>query len=348
MTSKNINQHIIKSLSSIRDAMNKLNELGADGVLFIINEEKQLIGSLTDGDIRRGILEGASINECVSKIFHSNPRFVRVGEHNVKLLKSFRDLGLKIIPLIDDSGQIIDLINFNKQSSYLPVDVVIMAGGKGTRLLPLTEELPKPLLSVGDDPIIDHVINRLSYFGVQNFVVTVNHFADQIVNHLNSKKSCVNVKIITEKFPMGTIGAISLIESFHNDNIIVCNADLLTDVDYEDFFLDFINSKADVSVLTIPYKVAIPYGVLENSKGFIKEFKEKPNYIHDVNGGIYLIKKDVLKEIPKDKSYSASDFITKLIDKDYKIRSYSHKGYWLDIGRPDDYKKAQSEINLFK
>ncbi|MAO32073.1 MAG: nucleotidyltransferase [Crocinitomicaceae bacterium] len=348
MNSKDINKHIIKSSSSIRDAMNQLNDLGADGVLFIINNENQLIGSLTDGDIRRGLLNEVSIEELVTQIYHSNPRFVRSEENNVSILKSYRNLDLKIVPVVNGENQITDIINFNKQFSFLPVDVVIMAGGKGTRLLPLTEELPKPLLCVGDQPIIDHLMNRLSFFGVKNIVVSVNHFGDQIIKHLKSKESNFNLKIITEKFPMGTIGSISLIDSYNNDSIVVCNADLLTDVDYEDFYLDFINSKADLSVLTIPYNVAIPYGVLESDNGFIKEFKEKPNYVHDVNGGIYLIKKDALKEIPKDKSYSASDFIADLIHKNYKVRSYSHKGYWLDIGRPDDYKKAQTEINLFK
>ena len=218
MNSKDINKHIIKSSSSIRDAMNQLNDLGADGVLLIINNENQLIGSLTDGDIRRGLLNGVSIEKLVTQIYHSNPRFVRSEENNVSILKSYRNLDLKIVPVVNGENQITDIINFNKQFSFLPVDVVIMAGGKGTRLLPLTEELPKPLLCVGDQPIIDHLMNRLSFFGVKNIVVSVNHFGDQIIKHLKSKESNFNLKIITEKFPMGTIGSISLIDSFNNDD----------------------------------------------------------------------------------------------------------------------------------
>jgi len=343
---KHIQKHVIHSSSSIREAMNQLNDLAINGVLFVINHKNELLGSLTDGDIRRGFLNGSLIDDSVSTIFYSKTRFLKQKEINHQLIKKYRALNLKIIPILNSSNKIVNVLNFNEKYTSLPIDAVIMAGGKGTRLLPLTKEIPKPLLNIGDKPVIDYVINRLFSFGIEDIIVSINHLGEQIKNHIN--KGPLNLKFIKEDFPMGTMGSVSLIKSFVNDYVIICNADLLTDVDYEDFFLDFIDSKADLSVLTIPYKTVIPYGVLENSNGFIKNFKEKPHYIHDVNGGIYLVKKELLNDIPHNVRFSASDFIDDLIQKKYRVRSYSHKGYWLDIGRPDDYKKAQTEINLFK
>lgn len=341
----NWEQHIIPSSASIKEALVKLDKLGQDALLFIHNSAFELVGSLTDGDIRRGLLAGFTIDSSVEQIAQKKPRYIRENEKSVHKLIEFRERNLKIIPVLAaDSDRIIDVINFRIKHSLLPVDAVIMAGGEGQRLRPLTEKTPKPLLKVGDKPIIEHTIDRLAFYGLKNMWLSVNYLANQMEEFVSDKISDISIQIVKESIPLGTIGSITLIDSFYNDYILLCNSDLLTNVDFEAFFLDFETSNADLSVVTIPYNVDIPYAVLEVENGKISDFKEKPTYTYYSNGGIYLIKREMLQFIPKNEVFSATDFMSKLIEQKRNVRSYPHHGYWLDIGKHEDYKKAQEDI----
>jgi dTDP-glucose pyrophosphorylase len=341
----NWQQHVIPSFSTIKEALGKLDILGQDALLFIHDSSGELIGSITDGDIRRGLLAGYSIDASVAEVSQKNPRFIRENEKSVHKLIEFREKNLKIVPVLAaDSNRIIDVINFRLKHSLLPVDAVIMAGGEGQRLRPLTETTPKPLLKVGDKPIIEHTIDRLAYFGLKNLWLSVNYLAEQIEQFVIDKPKDISIRLVKETRPLGTIGSISLIDTFYNDYILLCNSDLLTNVDFEAFFLDFVDTNADLSVVTIPYNVDIPYAVLEVENGLISDFKEKPTYTYYSNGGIYLMKREMLQYIPKNEVFSATDFMSKLIEQKKSVRSYPHFGYWLDIGKHEDYKKAQEDI----
>ena len=224
-----------------------------------------------------------------------------------------------------------------------------MAGGRGQRLKPLTDLTPKPLLKVGDKSIMEHNLNRLTMFGIDDFWVSVKYLGEQIVDYFgdgNGKN--INIKYVWENEPLGTIGALSKIKNFEHDYILVTNSDLLTNVDYELFFKDFLSQDADLAVLTIPYKVDIPYAVLETINGEIKSLKEKPTYTYYSNGGIYLMKKEMIEFIPQETFYNATDLMEEIIKRKLKVISYPLNGYWLDIGRHEDFEKAQIDINQIK
>ncbi len=345
----NYKRHLIPKGSSIRQALNELNKLGADAILFIVDSETTLVGSLTDGDVRRGLLNGYGIDNKVEDIIQKNPKFIRKGEHNIKKVIEYRENNFRIIPILDKNDRVVNIINFREVKSYLPIDVVIMAGGKGERLKPLTDNTPKPLLKVGEKPIIDHVMERLALYGIDDFWITVKYLGEQIEQHLgDGSQSNVVIKYVYEKEASGTIGSVSKINDFEHDYVIVHNSDLLTNIDYEHLFLDFIEKDADFSVVTIPYHVNIPYAVLETGNGHVLSLKEKPTYTYYSNGGIYLMKKEIISMIPKNGFYNTTDLMEELIKQGRKVVSYPLNGFWFDIGRPEDLEKAVQYITLLK
>jgi NDP-sugar pyrophosphorylase family protein len=210
---------------------------------------------------------------------------------------------------------------------------------------PLTDLIPKPLLKVGDKPIMEHNLDRLSLFGIDDFWVSVKYLGEQIESYFGAgNQKNISIEYVWENEPLGTIGAVSQIENFKHNYVLVTNSDLLTNINYEQFFLEFIKEGADLAVLTIPYQVSIPYAVLETNDGQVKNFKEKPTYTYYSNGGIYLMKREMLHFIPKGKFYNATDLMEDLIQRNYKVISFPFSGYWLDVGKHEDFEKAQKDI----
>jgi len=345
----NFRKHLINSNCTIKHALELLSSVGLDTILFATNDNNQLIGSISDGDIRRGLLKGFSIENPIVEIINSNPKFIRKEKYSIGEIKNLRNNNFKVIPVVDNNNVIINVINFRSILSYLPVDAVIMAGGLGSRLKPLTDNLPKPLLKIGDKTIIDYNIDRLISFGIDDFWISVRYLADHIKEHFgNGNSRGVSIKYVDEENPLGTIGAVSKINNFNSDYILVSNSDILTNLNYENFFEDFIKKDADMSVVTIPYDVEIPYAVMETKDNNVLSFMEKPTYRYYSNGGIYLIKKSILKNIPKNKLFNSTDLMELLIAKKLNLISYPMHDYWLDIGKPNDYLKAQNDIKHIK
>ena len=345
----NFEKHLVVLETSIKDCLSKLNQLGSDAILFVIDENKKLKGSLTDGDVRRGIINGLSLEDNVSHFIQLNPKSIQRGNYNIHEIIEFRNDGYKIIPVIDQYGKIVKTVNFRFLKSYLPIDVVIMAGGRGERLRPLTDSIPKPLLQVGEKSIIKHNLDRLLSFGIDDFWISIRYLGEQIEEQIgDGSNENVKINYINEDSPLGTIGSVSKILNFEHDYVLVTNSDILTNLDYEQFFLDFIDSNADFSVATIPYNVNVPYAILETTNKIIKSFKEKPTYTYFANAGIYLMKKEIINEIPKNQPYNATDLLDYLIKNNFNVRSFPLRGYWLDIGKHDDYSKAQEDINYIK
>jgi len=342
-------EHLICSGTTVKHALRVLNELSQDAILFVVDNKDRLIGSLTDGDVRRGLLNDFTLGSKIDEIIQPNPRYIRKGNYDIKKIIEYRNEDYKVIPVLDENNIVINVINFRYIKSYLPIDTVIMAGGRGQRLQPLTDSIPKPLLKVGDKPIMEHNLNRLAMFGIDDFWVTVKYLGEQIADYFGTgKQKNINIEYIWEDEPLGTIGAVSKISNFKHDYVLVTNSDLLTNIDYEDFFLEFLKQEADLAVLTIPYQVAIPYAVLETEKGEVKSFKEKPIYTYYSNGGIYLMKKEMTSLIPCNKFYNATDLMEDLIQQNKKIISFPFSGYWLDVGKHEDFEKAQTDINNIK
>ncbi len=341
-------KHQIEHTASIKEALAKLDILAQDAILFV-TENNVLVGSLTDGDIRRALLRGIQLDETVIKAANTQPKYLIEGENQTELLEQYREKDYKIVPVVSSEKKLLDVINFRITRSRLPIEVVIMAGGKGERLRPLTENTPKPLLPVGDKPIMQHNLDAMKFFGIKKAWISVNYLAEQIEDFVQEYATeTFKIETVKESFPMGTIGSIQLIPHFESDYILVSNSDLLTNVDYEQFFDDFIKSGADLSVVSIPYNVDVPYAIFELNDGIVKDFKEKPTYTYFANGGIYLMHKDVLKLIPPNQFFTATDLMESLLEKGKKIRSYPHQGYWLDIGKHEDYKRASEDIKNLK
>ena len=338
-------KHLLLKESTIFQALEQLNIQASDPILFIIDKENRLVGSLTDGDIRRGFISGFGLEDKVDSIIQPSPKFIRKGERDINKVIEYRDNNYKIIPILDKENRVVNVINFRELRSYLPIDAVIMAGGRGERLRPLTDNTPKPMLKVGGKPILEHNLDRLRLFGIDDYWISLRYLGEQIESYFgNGKEKDIIINYLYENEPLGTIGAISQISSFEHDYILVTNSDLLTNIDYEHFFLDFLKQNADFSIVSIPYAVDVPYAVLETNDNRVLSFREKPTYTYYSNGGIYLMKKDVLKHIPISKHYNATDLMEELIGIGKKVISYPLAGYWLDIGRHEDFEKAQKDI----
>jgi dTDP-glucose pyrophosphorylase len=346
---RNYRDHLILTGTLIKEALIQLTKLGSDIILFIVDENDKLLGSITDGDVRRGLIKGISLDSSVDVLVRDIPKYIKKGEIDIKKIIIYRENGYKIIPLVDSNNIVLNILNFANTNSFLPLDVVIMAGGRGIRLSPLTDSTPKPLLKIGNKPILEHIIDRIALFGMKDIFISINYLGDQIKDYFqNGESKNIDIRYIEEDTPLGTIGGVRNIEKFNHDYVMITNCDLLSNINYEDFFLDFIEKDADMSIVTIPYNVSIPYAVLETDNNRISNFKEKPTYTYYSNAGIYLFKKSILEIIPKNTFYNATDLLEELIKNTNKVYSYPLIGYWLDIGNPDDYAKAENDIKMIK
>ena len=342
-------KYIISETASVRDALVAINNITHDGeLLIVVNAAQQMVGSLTDGDIRRGLIAGAELTDTINKIMHRDFKFIKQEDYDVSHLKSFRDRRIMFIPILDAENHVVDVVNLQKFKSKLPIDAVLMAGGKGERLRPLTEKIPKPLLEVGGKCIIDHNVDRLRSYGVQYVNVTVNYLGEQLEEHFSTPRDGVQVRTFREPKFLGTIGSIKFVDTFYNDTVLVMNSDLFTNIDYEDFFLHFQMHDAEMSVAAVPYNISIELGILDLDGRNIKGLIEKPKYNYYANAGIYLIKKRALAEIPKDTFFHATHLVEKLIAQDKKVIRYPLNGTWIDIGTLQEYERAKELVKHLK
>ncbi len=338
--------HFIYEGKTLVEALSQINSIAPEPlVLFVLDEDGRMVGTLTDGDARRALIAGASVNDRIEAIMHRGFNYMKAKDvNNVKELKRQRDLRMSLVPVLDDNKHIVEIINLEKYKTRLPIDAVLMAGGKGERLRPLTEKTPKPLLPVGNKAIIDHNIDRLISFGVKHINVTVNYLKEQIEEHFMEPRGEVKVDTVREPKYLGTIGSIRFVKEFHNDTILLMNSDLFTNINYEDFYLHFKEHDAEMSVAAVPYTISVPYGIFDLDGRDIQGLIEKPTYNYYANAGIYLIKHSALDEIPEDTFFNATDLIEKLIEEGKKVIRFPLNGLWIDIGNPQEYQKAQDLV----
>lgn len=342
--------HFINQNISLLEALEKINSLAPEPlVLFVLDDEDRMVGTLTDGDSRRALIVGASVSDKVEKIMHTDFNYMKLEElTNVSELKRQKELRMKLVPVLNKDMHIIEIINLEKYQTRLPIDAVLMAGGKGERLRPLTEKTPKPLLPVGGKAIIDHNIDRLINYGVKYINVTVNYLGEQLEEHFLEPIGDIRVKTVREPKYLGTIGSIRFVKEFFNDTILVMNSDLFTNINYEDFYLHFKEHDADMSVAAVPYTVSVPFGIFDLDGRNIKGLIEKPTYNYYANAGIYLIKKSAVDRIPDDTFFNATDLIEKLIAEGKKVIRFPLNGTWIDIGNPQEYQKANELVKYLR
>lgn len=336
--------YLINENKNILDALKQIDSISHAGtrMLFAVDDNGKVVGAITDGDCRRGLIKGCQLTDSITKIMNRNFVFLERGMFDIKKIKYIRLNGIKYVPELNEDGTLYEIRDYSDGKSYVPVDAVMMAGGKGERLRPLTLETPKPLLKVADKPIIDYNIDNLLNNGVKNINVTVNYLAEQIEEHFKNPINDVQINCIKESKFLGTIGAVKLVKEWHNDTILLMNSDLFTNIDIEAFYMHFKEHNADMSVVGVPYNVNIPYGVfdLKNTREIVG-ITEKPSFHYYANAGIYLIKRDLLNLIPNGEYFDATDFMDALIRNNKKVIRFPITGYWIDIGKPEDFKNVQ-------
>ena len=344
----NLAECTINSECTILEVLKKLNnqnELSRQ-ILFVVDDDKKVIGSLTDGDIRRGLISNFTLESKIHNI--CNKDFERVecfNENDFLYLDNFRQKKLKIVPVLDNDSRLVDIIDLDKTKSVIPVTAIIMAGGRGKRLSPLTNDIPKPLLKIGNTYLIEHVILHLIKFGIKEIIISINYLGHMIKNEIgNGDKYGVSISYVNEEYSMGTAGSISLIENFSRNNYLITNADVITDIDIEKMFKSYVENNSDLTVASNNYQVSIPYAVLELEKNMVISSVEKPVKSYKTNAGIYLVKANEIKKIPK-KLYNMTDLIDDIIDNNGIISTFDIEGFWIDIGRPDDFEKAKKFFN---
>ena len=343
-----MNKHIISKDKTLLEALSQINDIAPDPlVLFVVDEENRMVGTLTDGDSRRALVAGASVNDRAEKVMHREFNYLQeYVDYDVRHLHEQKQKKMRLVPVLDKERHIVDVINLDRYQTKLPIDAVIMAGGKGERLRPLTEKIPKPLLKVGDKCIIDYNVDNLINCGVEQISVTVNYLKEQLEEHYEQPRNGVKIQTVREPKFLGTIGGLQFVPQFFHDTILLMNSDLFTNIDFEDFFLHFEEHQADMSAVAIPYSISVPYGIfnIENQRE-IQGIVEKPTYNYYANAGIYLIRREMLdRYIPKDTFFNATDFMEKLISEGRKVIRFPLSGYWIDIGNKQEYAKAQDLV----
>lgn len=338
--------HIVSEDKTLLEALSIINAIVNEPlVLFVLDKNERMVGTLTDGDARRALINGVGTQEKAGAVMHRNFNYIREGEGDIVVqLHHQRELKMKLVPVLDENNRVSDIINLEEFVTKLPIDAVLMAGGKGERLRPLTEKTPKPLLEVGDKAIIDHNIDRLINYGVQHISVTVNYLKEQIEEHFAQPHKGVQIQTVREPKFLGTIGSVRFVKEFYNDAILVMNSDLFTNINYEDFYLHFKEHDAEMSVAAVPYTVSVPYGIFDLEGREIHGLIEKPTYNYYANAGIYLIRRRALDEIPDETFFNATDLIEKLIAEKKKVIRFPLNGTWIDIGNPQEYAKAQELV----
>lgn len=336
---KNIQDHLIHFNYPVIEALKRLNQLPQTLTLFVVNDSDQLLGTLTDGDIRRGLVAGKTLETKVEEFMPDEYQYLEDGVDTQKIKKT-KEKGMRLLPVVDKNKKIIKVYDLYYLHSVLPLDAVIMAGGRGQRLRPITDSIPKPMIKLGNKPIIEHNVDRLISYGIEKIYISVNYLKGQIKDYFgDGHDKGISIEYIEEDQPLGTAGALSLVNHFQQD-VLLINSDIFTNIDYEDLYFAFKNKNADLAIASVPYTVNIPYAVLEEQGSYIKNFREKPINTHYANAGIYLIRKELIEVIPNNEFYNTTDLMDYSIQNNLKVIHNQIIGYWIDIGKHEDLEKA--------
>ncbi len=340
--------------ATIKEAMGSLDKT-AEKVLLVVDENQALIGALTDGDIRRYILKGRDLTGTIENAYKPNPIFIFQEDFDSEKTKAiFLENKIDLIPILDQNRKVVDFITWEKafgnnrkpENQKLNVPVVIMAGGKGTRLEPFTRVLPKPLIPVGDKPVIDHIIDRFRVYGISEFYLTIHHMSKIIRAYFEEKEPDYSVGIFEEDEPRGTAGSLKLLADKLNKPFFVSNCDIIIEADYADLYRFHMQNRHDITLVASARQFNIPYGICElNGGGSLERIKEKPEYNFLVNAGMYVLNPVVLELIPDNQLFHITQLIEKIKENGGQIGVYpvSEKA-WIDVGQWAEYRKALKVI----
>jgi dTDP-glucose pyrophosphorylase len=335
---------LISENKSIREAIEQLNENMLQ-ILLVTNEQGELIGTVTDGDIRRSILTNISLDKPIQKIMNKNPKFVYQGETG-KAEALMAKHKIKNIPVVDQQKKVLDLIliedmlDFKEKYPVKPNHVFIMAGGKGARLDPFTKILPKPLIPVGDKPIIELIIGSFNKYGFNNFIVSLNYKAEIIKLYFLENTNGYNMSYTYEQEPLGTAGALQLARDRLTETFIVSNCDVIIDVDFDKLLGYHQKNKNSATIVGVVKHLQIPYGVIEVKDSKLTQIIEKPEYDFVINSGVYVLEPEIVDLIPEGQPINMPDLLLKAKEKGLKIGVYPVSTKWFDIGQWEEYQRT--------
>jgi len=336
---------LLQKASTIKEALEVIDK-GAMRIAIVLDEDEKVVGTLSDGDIRRGLLDGLSLNSSIENLYFKEPTLANINDSKEVIIQKALRKQIYQIPVVDDDGRLVKVEEISKllKTKARTNRVILMAGGLGTRLHPLTEDIPKPLLKVGNKPILETIIENFAKYGFINITISVNYKADMIKEYFgDGAKLGVNIEYIEESKRLGTAGALSLIKERPQEPFFVMNGDLLTNVNFE-HLLDFHMVEHSVATMCVrEYDYQVPYGVIETKGSEIVSIKEKPTHKFFVNAGIYVLSPQVFEYIPKNEFYDMPTLFEDIIKDELKSVSFPVHEYWLDIGRMSDFKQAQDE-----
>ncbi len=350
-----LKRFLVSRTTTIREAMRFMNHHGQKEI-FIVDGRNHLIGALSDGDIRKWILKDGRLQIRAERVCNKQPKFV--GENvDIELVKSLMlEHKIDTVPVLNAGGDVIDVLiwdevfagKFNRDRELLDLPVVIMAGGKGTRLDPFTKILPKPLIPIGDKPVIELIMDKFHAFGTKHFFVTLNHKARMIRSYFQEAPSPYRVEFIQEDKPLGTAGSLRMLESQKAKRFLVTNCDVIIDSDYTELVKFHDQHRFELTLVVSCRHYVIPYGVCAIAPGgVLKRIKEKPEYDLLVNTGMYVINRRLLKLIPKDKHFDITDLIAKAKSKGWPVGAFPiNEKSWIDVGQWDEYQRAAKVLGV--
>ncbi len=351
-----LSKYIVNYNSTLKDAINKLDE-GGEKILFVTNDNNELFGALTDGDMRRFILSDGDFKTSVEKVCNKNPIKIFEPYDIEKIKRLILEKKLSAVPVVNEKNILVDILfweeifdssEHTKPKKTLSNDVIIMAGGKGTRLDPFTKILPKPLIPIGDKAIIEIIIEKFVEYGINNFYLTLNHKSKIIKSYFEELAPAFNVEFVLEEKPYGTAGSIILLKNRFTEPVIITNCDIIIDCDYADFVSYHKKNNFDLTLAASLKNYKIPYGIceIENGGSLIK-INEKPEYNYLVNTGMYVLNPDMINLIPQDTHFDMTDFMETIKNNGGKVGVYPiSENSWIDTGEWAEYKKAVQKISF--
>ena len=342
---KNIENIKLRQNATIKEALGIIDS-GAMQIALVVDDNDKLLGTLTDGDIRRGILRGLDLDSSIETIVFKEPAIAKISSTKEEILKIALSKKLHQIPIVDDNGIVLDLKEIEElvEPKIKTSRVILMVGGLGTRLRPLTQDTPKPMLKVGNKPILQTIVEKFAEYGFVNITMCVNFNASIIRDYFgDGKEFGVNIDYVLEQKRMGTAGALSLLKERPSEPFFVMNGDLLTNVNFEHIFNYHTLHKATATMCVREYDYEVPYGVVKMNDNKITAIAEKPVQKFFVSAGIYMLSPEILDFIPQDEFYDMPTLFEKAIAQDKNVISFPIHEYWIDIGRLEEYQKANEE-----
>lgn len=313
-------------------------------IVLVVDEQHRLIGTVTDGDIRRGMLSGVSLDQPISIVMNQRPIFVEQGMGGEQMLSLMRARSIRHLPVVNADGALVRLERMEQLMDDCSGQAVVMAGGLGTRLRPFTDCIPKPLVPVAGRPILDHILSRLRRSGIEDVVISLNHMGDQIKRHIGTgRRRDLHVDYVNETQRLGTAGALRLIDPRPENPFLVLNGDLITGLNYSRL-LQFQKKENYEMVLCVrQHAIQIPYGVVEVSDGCVEQLREKPNVESFINAGIYVLTPACIDLIPPERYFDMTDLVEAVKATGGRVGVFPILEYWRDIGRPEDLEAAHQE-----